>query len=452
MNKFRNKFLSGPSYDSNRILQEYSLGISNITNQELLADTAIGLITEEMEIKSGYLFEVEYEADPAGGSYRLAGLGGKGRGTSEELVLQEDNPLVDHFHKKKKILSLHEINALPGFSSLAKTELDWFTNHEMVIFVPVYTKDEWIGLITLGQKNSGKPYTENDLILIRTLGDLLSLALQNARLVGSLLRVNNDYRRAYTAMEQSNRHLQMAVNQLERMDKTKSDFISIASHELRTPLTVMRGYTEMLIDDASLKSNAYHLKLLKGIHTGITRLHEIVDSMLDMANIDARSLSLHKDPVSVQYLVRSVSDELKPILDERNLTLTTENLRDLPMIEADHEAMGKVLRNLLGNAIKYTPDGGKITVSGVSVAPGQMNFQQGGVEIIISDTGIGIPQDDIPRVFERFYRVDKSRSREMGGTGLGLAIAKHIVQLHHGDISVQSKPGTGSMFTITLPR
>ncbi len=463
MRRLFNRLFPTSQPDSNRILQEYSLAISNITDPKTLATITIDQIQKALGIKGGYLYEVEFEADPEGGSFRLASLGGLGQGSPEEVVLPARNPLVEQFQKSRQLVTIEELNSLPSLQPPAKVDLEWLRRQETVLFVPVHAKEEWIGLIALGPKVSGKPFTQNDRLLVCTLADLISLALQNARLIGSLLRVNNDFRRAYSAMEQSNRQLQQVVNQLEKIDKTKSDFISIASHELRTPLTVMRGYTEMLIDDAASKKNDHYQKLLTGIRTGILRMHEIVENMLDMATIDALSYSLHKGSISVMVLVRSILDELKPALEERTLTMSAENLRDLPMIEADNEALGKVFRNLILNAIKYTPDGGRITISGVNITPGQMDFQHGGVEIIVSDTGIGIAPDTLDLIFTKFYQTGGLSLHSTGktkfkgaGPGLGLSIAKGIVEAHGGKIWAESpgydeKTCPGSQFHIALP-
>jgi signal transduction histidine kinase len=277
------------------------------------------------------------------------------------------------------------------------------------------------------------------------------------------MRVNNDFRRAYSAMEQSNRQLQQVVNQLERIDRTKSDFISVASHELRTPLTLIRGYTEMLLEEQSIRGNDFQSKTVDGIYSGILRLQEILESMLDVASIDSRSFSLSKQPVSISQLIRSLHKKLKPVLEERNLRLTVENLSFLPVIEADGTALNKVFSNLINNAIKYTPDGGSITISGVLVSPGQMNFPNGGVEVIIADKGIGIDPENLTLIFNKFYQAGQVSLHSSGktkyrgsGPGLGLAIAKGIIEAHGGIIWAESKGFNdqtfpGSQFYVVLP-
>ena len=320
-----------------------------------------------------------------------------------------------------------------------------------------------MGLIALGPKSNGLPYFDNDLTLLSILADQTAIALQNAKLVESLMRLNNDFRRAYSSMEQANRHLQKVNVQLENLDRTKSEFIGVASHELRTPLTVMRGYNEMLIEDPNIRGNPFQSKLVNGIYAGLMRMHEIINSMLDIASIDTRSMELQHEQVSISTLIKTISTDLSDSLKERNLTLETENLSDLPPIDGDSEALSKVFSHIIVNAIKFTPDGGKITVTGVAVSPGQMGLIQGGVEIIICDTGIGISQENLDLIFKKFYQTGEVSLHSSGktkfkgsGPGLGLAIVKGIVEAHRGQVWAES-PGfdeeacPGSTFHIVLP-
>lgn len=459
------RLLGTSTYNPSRVLREFSLGISNITSPELLATVSIGLISEAVELNQGFLFSTDRETSLSGDTYRLQDVGGIGHlsDTLKTVEIQANNPIVQYFVKAHRPIRSEDLPGLPGFSSIAKTELLWFENLNMEVFAPVHTKEQWIGLICLGPKASGAAYNENDLELIETLADQLSLALQNARLIDSIMRVNNDFRRAYASMEQSNRQLQQAVNQLEKIDHTKSDFISVASHELRTPLTLIRGYTEMLLEEQSIQGNQFQARTVAGIYNGILRLQEILERMLDVASIDSRSFSLSKQPVSVSQLINSIQNKIKPILEERKLKLIVENISFLPIIEADGTALNKVFSNLINNAVKYTPDGGTVTISGVLVSPGQLGLQNGGIEIIIADTGIGIDPENLELIFNKFYQTGQISLHSSGktkyrgsGPGLGLAIAKGLVEAHGGKIWAESKGYNeetfpGSQFCVVLP-
>jgi signal transduction histidine kinase len=250
---------------------------------------------------------------------------------------------------------------------------------------------------------------------------------------------------------------------LENLDRTKSEFISVASHELRTPITVMRGYNEMLLEDPNIKGNPFQAKLVGGIYSGLLRMQDVISSLLDIASIDSRSLELQHEQVSISGLIKLIVKGFADSLKERNLSLETENLSDLPPVDGDSEALRKVFYHIIVNAIKYTPDGGKITVSGVPVSPGQMGLVEGGVEVIICDTGVGISPENLDLIFNKFYQTGEVALHSTGktkfkgsGPGLGLAIAKGIVDAHRGQIWAESTGADevscpGSIFHVVLP-
>ena len=453
-------------YDPNRVMREFSVGISNITNPELLATISLGLISEAIELQRGHLFSVNTESTSGGSAYQLNSIGGMGKIAPEakSITFPANRAFVQALHKNRQTVFMCEFSATDDFKQLNAAEKAWFGQLDMQLFVPIHAKEEWIGVITLDTKSSGASYNHQDINLVTTLADQLSLAIQNARLVESLMRVNNEYRRAYTAMEQSNRQLQQAIFQLEKMDQTKSDFISVSSHELRTPLTVMRGYAEMLLEDPEMQNQTGQFKMIKGIHSGIMRLNEVVESMLDVASIDARSLELNKQAISAYHVINSVCNNLKSVFAERKIRLTLENLRDLPTIDADADLLAKVFYQLITNAIKFTPDNGLLTISGVVVSPRQMGFAQGAVEIVIADTGIGIEPSNLELIFRKFFQTGKVALHSSGktkfkgsGSGLGLAIAKGIIEAHNGKIWAESKGLNeetlpGSQFHVVIPQ
>ncbi len=458
------QILPGTSFEINRIISEYSLSISNILDPQRLATVSIGLISEAIEVQRGILLLVSREQMGEINGYRIKGNTGMGIAAPEDGLLNTNSPIVHHFTQVREPLTQYTLDFTTEFTEVPPRERQWFTALDVAIYIPIYAKDDWIGLLALGSKASGQPYLEQDLMLLRILADQTAVALQNARLVDSLTRVNNDFRRAYAAMDQSNRQLARANAQLEKLDSAKTEFIAIASHELRTPLTVMRGYTEMLQDDPLVKDNAYYQKLVSGIHGGIMRFHEIVDGMLDIAMINNRSLNLSVNEVSLEVLIRIICNGLKDAVAERRIALTLESLQGIPSIQGDPEALRKVFYHLIINAVKYTPDGGSITISGRNVPAGEHHsLNSNGVEIIISDTGIGIDPEYHDLIFVKFYQTGEIALHSSGktkfkggGPGLGLTIAKGIVEAHGGAIWVES-PGhdeekcPGSKFHVILP-
>jgi two-component system phosphate regulon sensor histidine kinase PhoR len=233
------------------------------------------------------------------------------------------------------------------------------------------------------------------------------------------------------------------ITELRRLENVRRDFIANVSHEIRTPLTSIKGYAETLLDGAIHdKKNANDF--LKIISLDSNRLVQLVDDLLDLSTIESGKLSLRTAPHSLESIVDRVMAGVKEQSLSNGVTLRKDIPQNISKVNVDDAAIAQVLLNLLNNGIKYNKKDGSITIS----AHDNGNF----VRVDISDTGIGIPEEDIPRIFERFYRVDKARSRELGGTGLGLSIVKHIIQAHNGEVFVVSELEKGSTFSFTLPK
>jgi two-component system phosphate regulon sensor histidine kinase PhoR len=232
------------------------------------------------------------------------------------------------------------------------------------------------------------------------------------------------------------------ISELRNLENIRKDFVANVSHELRTPIASILGYTETLLDGAiSDPDNARDF--LDIINTEAARLAALINDLLDLARIESGSLQMQFQPCSMHQIALRVIEGITPIADKKKIIVRHEIELNLPPVRADEPQLTQVMINLIDNAIKYTGEKGIITVSAVVAG--------NALRVRVSDTGIGIPEQDMPRIFERFYRVDKARSRAEGGTGLGLAIVKHIVQAHNGEIFVESVPGQGSTFTFTLP-
>ncbi len=233
------------------------------------------------------------------------------------------------------------------------------------------------------------------------------------------------------------------ISDLKRLERVRQDFVANVSHELRTPLTAIKGYVEAL-RDGGLQDPVQAEQFLGVIQRHSERMDKIVSDLLLLSEMESADRVLQSETVHLPELIRTAVETLRPPAEGKKQTLRVEPLEGIPTLRADSQKIHQVMVNLLNNAISYTPEGGSITVEAKPVPQG--------VEISVIDNGIGIPPDDLPRIFERFYRVDKGRSRELGGTGLGLSIVRHIVEAHGGHVRVESKPGKGSRFTFYLPR
>ena len=449
-----NRWLNIQEYHPSRTLHAYSEQISNILDMQRLANVAVGLIIEAMDISRGFLFLVDSElTSDAHKAYRLRAVRNQGERQIKIITLGSDHPVVKQLVQDQKPLLQYDLDLLPSFRAFSSAEREWFNHLEAEVSLPIFSKREWIGLLALGAKISGNRYTENDLVTLSALANQTAVALENARLVENLVQLNTELRQAYRALDKANRDL-------ERLDQTKSDFISIASHELRTPLTTIIGYTEMLMEDESLPSTIH--TMLQSISKGTRRLHEIMDSMFDIAQIDSRTLQLHVTPVDTASLIQEVSSSLERSFKERKQTLTI-NIPSLPLAKADPHLLKKLFQHLLTNAIKFTPNNGRITVGARVLPTHSAELPNGGVEIIVSDTGVGVDPASQDIIFSKFYQpgdVSKhstSKTRFKGsGAGLGLALSKGIVEAHGGRIWVESKGYDevnfpGSKFHVVLP-
>ncbi|MGC1377298.1 MAG: ATP-binding protein [Anaerolineales bacterium] len=450
-----NRMFKLQSYDSSQILSEYSASVSNILDLEKLATVAVGLIMETLEIKKGFLFLVDPEIGPDNKNvFRLKGV----RPIASSAIppgftLEEDSPVARFLREERKPLLQYDVDFAPEFMDAPLTERKWLSELGLYVYVPIYSKGEWIGLLALGPKPFTR-YTDEDLTMLSMIANQTAVALENARLVENLKQLNAQVREAYSFLDKAN-------HDLAQLELTKSNFISIASHELRTPLTVARGYTEMLLESDMLSEPVRDL--VKGIHKSTLRLHEIMDSMFDIAQIDARTLELHRQDVFLTELIRSVAQEQAKIFAERHQEISLD-LPSLPSIKADPNTLEKLFYHLISNAIKFTPDGGKISITAKQVSANNRDLPEGGVEVVVSDTGVGIDKSLQEVIFTKFYQPGDLLNRHStgktkfkgSGAGLGLALSRGIVEAHGGRIWVES-PGfdeekcPGSQFHFILP-
>ncbi len=232
------------------------------------------------------------------------------------------------------------------------------------------------------------------------------------------------------------------ITELRRLERVRRDFVANVSHEFKTPLTAIQGFAETLLNGA-LDDKANRKHFVEIIREHARRLARLTDDLLKLSRIEAGRLELEIRPIRIDALVNGCVETTRLNAKARGLEIQVDLPENAPAVRGDGAQLGEVLQNLLDNAVQYTPAGGKISVKARS------NGHD--VTFTVTDTGIGIPESDLERIFERFYRVDAARSREAGGTGLGLAIARHIVEAHGGRIWVESAIGQGSRFHFSIP-
>ena len=233
------------------------------------------------------------------------------------------------------------------------------------------------------------------------------------------------------------------ITELKKLERMRIEFVTNVSHELRTPLTSIRGFIETLKDGA-IDEPKNSRQFLNIIESHAERLNNLINDLLELSRIESKDIKMEFQPLNLRELTEEVVSNFKKAMKQKGHRIEIDFPAQFPQVEVNPKKIEWVFNNLIDNAIKFTPRNGKICIRAVD--------KEKDIRIEVSDTGIGIPQEHLPRLFERFYRVDKARSRELGGTGLGLSIVKHIIQVHGGTVGVESEVDKGSRFFFTLPK
>ncbi len=232
------------------------------------------------------------------------------------------------------------------------------------------------------------------------------------------------------------------VTALRHLERVRQDFVANVSHELRTPLTSIKGFIETLLDGA-IDDPQHNRPFLRLVEQDVNRLVRLTNDLLELSRAESLGKPKSLQAVELVNLIQEIIATLAPQIKAKRLSVTVDQLSLVPSAKGDPDQLRQVFWNLLENAVKYNMEGGTITV--------RVRYHKTFLYVEVVDSGIGIPAEELPRIFERFYRVDKARSRALGGTGLGLAIVNHIVDAHEGQVNVSSEPGHGSTFRVTLP-
>jgi signal transduction histidine kinase len=354
--------------------------------------------------------------DKRTGELHFAHTIGEGSESLRDVTVPLDNSIAGWIVRQGKSLLIRDVKADPRWHSQVDRTIDFETRS--ILGVPLKVKDQVIGALELLNKIDDHGFGQDDIQIASTLAAQAAIAIENARLVDEL---------------------QSAYDVLAELDQLKSNFVSVASHELRTPLAVILGYASFLQDEVSGEAS----EQLSIVLQSAMRLRSVIDDMVNLRHVDTGEVSLERDIFSMSELISEVVGEFAELARAKRQKVRLELSDDPLKIDADQQKVYLMLANLLSNAIKFTPNEGRVQVSA----------QQKAEEIWINvmDTGIGIPQRDCDRIFDRFYQVEPTLTRRHEGMGLGLSIAKTMVELHGGRIWVESVVGKGSRFTVILP-
>jgi signal transduction histidine kinase len=251
-------------------------------------------------------------------------------------------------------------------------------------------------------------------------------------------------------LEERNAKLEAVYSKLKELDRLKSSFLATVSHELRTPLTSIIGYSEMLAEGLAGPLNQEQVDYVRTIMDKGESLLKLISSILDISQIEAGKVRLTFEPTAIQDVVHQSVTSLKPQAAKKGISLEASAPQAKVMGLADKERLKQVVTNLLTNAVKFTPRGGKVKVTLTELAV-QEELGKPGYRVLVEDTGVGIPPDQFEKIFQSFYQVDSSSTREFGGAGLGLSIVKSFVEAHGGLVRVSSEVGRGSRFLLVIP-
>src|SRR5688572_9519376 len=315
----------------------------------------------------------------------------------EGLVYRIDRTNVYHIiARQSEPLIIGDVKNMQGWQ-----QPEWLPENHAWLGIPLYSKNKVMGMLTLSRKAPGS-FNHDDMLLASTFAIQASIALENARLYDDLNRFNQMMERM---VEQRVEELNSAYQTLAKLDKNKSDFIQVAAHELRTPLTVIKGYMGMIKSAPALQSNSALVQAMEGVLQGTDRLHQIVNSMLDVARLENQVLSPHLEPVNLGPILRLIQKDYASDLAMRKLDLQIDpNINSAPQVLGDSELLQKAIDSVVVNAIKFTPDGGSISISAEKI---NVNGHGDFCEIRIRDTGIGIDPANHKIVFEKLYQLGK---------------------------------------------
>jgi signal transduction histidine kinase len=329
-----------------------------------------------------------------------------------------DNSIAGSVIRQSRPLLIRDAKNDPRWHPGVDETVDFET--QSILGVPLKVRDKVIGVLEVINKIAEEGFTADDIQITTTLAAHAAIAIENARLLDEL---------------------QQAYRDLSEVDQIKNDFVSIASHELRTPLAVILGYATFLRDNVSGQAS----EQLEIVLSSAMKLRSLIDDMVNLRHIQADNIRLSRSIFSLKQLIVDVTKEFSEIISSKQLTLTTRFIpNDTPLnIDADRQKLYLVLANLVNNAIKFTSERGRIHIN--------VELKGHKYWINVIDTGIGIPNTEYERIFEQFYQVEPPLTRKYQGMGLGLSIAKGMVEVHKGQIWVESVVGKGSNFVVVLP-
>ncbi|HNT23965.1 MAG TPA: GAF domain-containing sensor histidine kinase [Anaerolineales bacterium] len=449
------RFPGGEEYDPAAVIREYSVNVSSVVDLEKLEQVSVNVIGKAIGTKRGRLFLVEHITTANSSHFMLkpirpgetvlpAAIGKANQGENskpasvavKEYRLEASSPLVAYFLQARQPLEQREIESAQRFRELTAEERRWLAALEMDVYVPVFSKSGWIGLLTLGGKLASNGFAEQDLVLLGTLADLAAVALENARLVNGLAQANRGLKQAQQDIEQAN-------VRLREMDELKSSFLSVITHEMRTPLANMAFSMQIMQMYGDTNFLPEQREQLDQIGANLATARRMIDNLVTFASFLNKQVRLSLEPVDFKLLVLEALVPLKPAADDKKLDLQISSVGDMPAVHADVSLVKDAIQHLVHNAIKYTNEGGSVWVSSWATTDA--------VCFDVKDNGVGVPPEKLKALWDSFSQATDPLRRGLEGLGLGLSLVRFIVAAHNGKVWVESEPGKGSTFGFQIP-
>ncbi|HEU5406268.1 MAG TPA: ATP-binding protein [Nitrospira sp.] len=415
-----------------------AIASANMFDMDRLIDTVLQLLVENLGFSRMAVMLHQPEKNCASFA-RIIGVSPE----LAEAAYRLELPIVDGgiaadllIHRKP--LLIHDIETIPQRVFPPLFELLRRSGIRSFVAVPLQSHTKILGFLSADR--GSRACSDEDLDVLLTIASHVAAAIDNARAYSDLAELTQHLEER---IEQRTQELSRANAQLQDHDRRRSTFLSVVSHELRTPMTAIRSFADNMLDGVTGPLTELQRTYLTRIQHNVSRLGRIIAQLLDWSRLDTKRVELRVEEVSIQQIATIAADSLQMVASEKNVALVIEPIESFPTIRGDRDKLEQILWNLIGNAIKFTPPGGRVTVEFCESPPGF-------IQTCIADTGCGIDSSHLPNIFDEFSRVPSAMPTSQGAQ-LGLCITKTLVTMHRGRIWVQSRPGAGSRFYFTLP-
>ena len=426
------RVFGGETIDYTASLQDYSQRITQVLDLEALAAIVVETVTSALGAARGALFLAQ---DDLESGLTLEAIGESGN-EALKLVCPSDSPITQRWRTGGGPLLQYDVDILPTYHVVSGAERTVLSRWKMEVYFPIRVVGQLVGALAVGSKRSGEPYFNSDMSYLATLTGQTGVALKNAQLVSELRGTNRQ-------MADLNRDLERANEQLQELDKLKSAFIGVVTHELRSPFAAL-NFSMQLIHRYGLENlMPEQREQLEQVSEGLKRAETMINNLITFAAFLSKQGQLQMVPVNLKQLAQETVKTLEPMARSRDVRVALQLSGPVPLVMGDRERLSEAIYHLTHNAIKFNLTGGKVTLICRAVPEW--------VILEVADTGIGIPAEKLPEMWQDFTQLADPLRRGVEGLGLGLPLVRYVVKAHNGDVWARSLPGQGSVFGFQIP-